>query len=111
MAINKRPGRVAMPEQDPHIRAHNFLEVPTGYTVKMAQEEAARCMHCKKPACMDGCPVEVPIPDFIDLIAQGDIAGAAQKIWERNALPAVCGRVCPQGGGGWRRTIGAYRGW
>ncbi len=96
MPTNKQPGRVPMPEQDPQIRAHNFLEVPTGYTAKMAQEEASRCLHCKKPACMTGCPVGVPIPEFIDLIAHGDITAAAHKIWERNGLPAVCGRVCPQ---------------
>ncbi len=96
MAENKKQGRVPMPEQDPQVRAHNFLEVPTGYTVKMAQEEAARCLQCKKPACMSGCPVGVPIPEFIDLLAGGDITGAARKIWEKNALPAVCGRVCPQ---------------
>lgn len=96
MSENKKPGRIPMPEQEPQVRARNFLEVPTGYTVKMAQEEAARCLQCKKPACMTGCPVSVPIPEFIDLISQGDITGAARKIWERNALPAVCGRVCPQ---------------
>ncbi len=92
----KRPVRVAMPEQDPKIRARNFIEVPEGYSVKMAQEEAARCLHCKKPLCIEGCPVGVPVPEFIDLLAHGDITGAARKIWERNALPAVCGRVCPQ---------------
>lgn len=85
-----------MPEQEPKVRARNFLEVPTGYTIKMAQEEASRCLQCKKPGCMDGCPVSVDIPDFIDLIAQGDITAAIRKIWSKNALPAVCGRVCPQ---------------
>lgn len=96
MPKNKKPSRVPMPEQDPKVRARNFDEVPTGYTVKMAQEEAARCLHCKQPACVTGCPVSVPIPEFIDLITRGDITAAARKIWERNALPAVCGRVCPQ---------------
>ncbi len=88
--------RVAMPEQDPQIRAHNFLEVPTGYTVKMAQEEASRCLQCRKPSCVAGCPVGVDIPGFIDLISQGDMTGAIRNLWGKNALPAVCGRVCPQ---------------
>ena len=86
--------RVAMPEQDPQVRARNFLEVPTGYTNKMAQEEAARCLQCKKPACVAGCPVEVDIPGFIELISQGDITGSIRNLWSKNALPAVCGRVC-----------------
>lgn len=88
--------RVPMPEQDPQIRARNFLEVPTGYTNKMAQEEAARCLQCKKPGCVAGCPVSVDIPGFIDLIAKGDMTGAIRNLWGKNALPAVCGRVCPQ---------------
>lgn len=88
--------RQPMPEQDPKIRARNFLEVPTGYTMKMAQEEAARCLQCKKPACVSGCPVGVDIPGFIDLIAQGDMTAAIRNLWAKNALPAVCGRVCPQ---------------
>jgi glutamate synthase (NADPH/NADH) small chain len=88
--------RVAMPEQDPQIRAHNFLEVPTGYTMKMAQEEASRCLQCRKPSCVAGCPVGVDIPGFIDLIAHGDMTGAIRNLWAKNALPAVCGRVCPQ---------------
>ena len=85
-----------MPEQEPHVRARNFLEVPTGYTPKMAQEEAARCLQCKKPGCVAGCPVSVDIPGFIDLLAQGDTTGAIRNLWGKNALPAVCGRVCPQ---------------
>lgn len=88
--------RVPMPEQPPKIRARNFLEVPTGYTVKMAQEEASRCLQCKKPGCVEGCPVGVNIPGFIDLLAQGDMTGAIRNLWGKNALPAVCGRVCPQ---------------
>ncbi len=88
--------RVPMPEQEPKVRARNFLEVPTGYTMKMAQEEATRCLQCKKPGCVAGCPVGVDIPDFIDCIAQGDMTGAIRKLWSKNALPAVCGRVCPQ---------------
>lgn len=88
--------RQAMPEQEPKVRARNFLEVPTGYTMKMAQDEAARCLQCKKPGCVSGCPVGVDIPGFIDLIAQGDMTGAIRNLWGKNALPAVCGRVCPQ---------------
>lgn len=88
--------RVPMPEQEPKVRARNFLEVPTGYTMKMAQEEASRCLQCKKPGCVNGCPVGVDIPGFIDFIAQGDMSGAIRHLWKKNALPAVCGRVCPQ---------------
>jgi glutamate synthase (NADPH/NADH) small chain len=91
-----KKGRVPMPEQDPKVRATNFLEVPLGYTPEMAEEEAARCLQCKKPMCVCGCPVNINIPGFIKLIAQKDYAGAARKIKETNALPAVCGRVCPQ---------------
>ncbi|WDP85149.1 MAG: NADPH-dependent glutamate synthase [Desulfobacter sp.] len=88
--------RAVMPEQDPNIRRRNFQEVPIGLSEEMAIREAKRCLQCKKPACMDGCPVSVLIPDFIKCIAEGDFSGAANKLWERNALPAVCGRVCPQ---------------
>jgi len=88
--------RALMPEQDPDVRRRNFEEVPLGLTEEMAITEAKRCLQCKKPACMDGCPVSVLIPDFIKCIAEGDFSGAANKLWERNALPAVCGRVCPQ---------------
>ena len=88
--------RVPMPEQEPKVRARNFLEVPTGYTMKMAQEEASRCLQCKKPGCVNGCPVGVDIPGFIDFIVQGDMSGAIRHLWKKNALPAVCGRVCPQ---------------
>ncbi len=92
----EKPGRVPMPEQDPNIRKRNFEEVPTGYTVKMAQEEAARCIQCKKPGCVTGCPVGVDIPGFIHLVTEGDLTAAIRYIWTQNALPAVCGRVCPQ---------------
>jgi len=88
--------RVPMPEQEPETRRHNFEEVPTGYTVQMAQQEAARCLQCKKPNCVTGCPVQVDIPAFIQLITEGDLTAAIRKIWSTNALPAVCGRVCPQ---------------
>lgn len=96
MAKKKAVPRVAMPEQEPQVRARNFLEVPTGYTVRMAQEEATRCLQCRKPACVAGCPVEVDIPGFINLITEGDLTGAIRNLWAKNALPAVCGRVCPQ---------------
>jgi glutamate synthase (NADPH) small chain len=88
--------RVCMPEQAAETRKHNFDEVPTGYTVQMAQQEAARCLQCKKPSCVSGCPVQVDIPGFIQLVTEGDLTGAIRKIWSTNALPAVCGRVCPQ---------------
>ncbi len=95
-AKKKKNPRVPMPEQEAKVRARNFLEVPTGYTTKMAQIEAERCLQCRKPGCVAGCPVEVDIPGFIDLIAQGDMTGAIRNLWSKNALPAVCGRVCPQ---------------
>jgi glutamate synthase (NADPH) small chain len=85
-----------MPEQDPKVRAKNFKEVPFGYSPELAQLEASRCLQCKKPKCIEGCPVEIDIPAFIKLIAEGDYVGAARKLKERNSLPAVCGRVCPQ---------------
>ena len=88
--------RQKMPEQEPKVRARNFDEVPFGYTPELAQVEASRCLQCKKPKCIEGCPVEVEIPAFVKLIKEGDFAGAARKLKERNSLPAVCGRVCPQ---------------
>jgi glutamate synthase (NADPH/NADH) small chain len=78
------------------VRARNFNEVPTGYSPETAQLEASRCLQCKKPSCMDGCPVGVKIPEFVKLIKEGDFVAAARKVKETNALPAVCGRVCPQ---------------
>ena len=88
--------RQKMPEQNPHARAKNFMEVPLGFSTKVAQLEAQRCLNCKIPKCMEGCPVCVKIPEFLKLIVEGDFAAAARKIKETNALPAVCGRVCPQ---------------
>lgn len=85
-----------MPRQDPSVRKHNFDEVALGYTEEMALTEASRCIQCKKPSCMKGCPVNVKIPEFIKLVKDGDFAGAAQKVKETNSLPAICGRVCPQ---------------
>ena len=92
---NKIP-RTPMPEQDPKVRARNFKEVSFGYTPELAQTEASRCLQCKKPACVDGCPVNVQIPEFINLICEGKFIEASWKIKETNGLPAVCGRVCPQ---------------
>ncbi len=88
--------RQAMPCQDPAERARNFSEVALGYDEETALLEASRCLQCKKPLCRQGCPVEVLIPDFINLVKERDFMGAAQKLKEKNNLPAVCGRVCPQ---------------
>ncbi|WP_170294462.1 NADPH-dependent glutamate synthase [Heliomicrobium gestii] len=85
-----------MPCQDPQVRSANFEEVALGYSEEQAVKEAARCIQCKKPRCREGCPVEVLIPDFIKAVAERDFAGAAVKLKEKNALPAICGRVCPQ---------------
>ncbi len=85
-----------MPEQDPKVRVTNFSEVALGYTAAMAAAEAARCIQCKKPGCVKGCPVEINIPGFIAKIKDGDLDGAYKVIKGTNALPAVCGRVCPQ---------------
>ena len=96
MQRNMSNEKVKMPEQDPLVRNANFLEVSMGYTYKMAQEEAARCLQCKAQPCVSGCPVNVKIPEFIKCITEGNIAAAYDKISETNGLPAVCGRVCPQ---------------
>ena len=88
--------RHPMPEQPAEVRRHNFLEVPVGYTEETAQAEASRCIQCKTPKCMEGCPVAVPIPRFIRALAEGRFAEGIRIIWEKNGLPAVCGRVCPQ---------------
>lgn len=92
----ERPPRQAMPEQAPEDRARNFQEVPYGYTPELAMLEASRCLTCKKPKCVDGCPVHVDIPGFIALIQEGKFIEAAHHLKEQNALPAICGRVCPQ---------------
>ncbi|HUU50789.1 MAG TPA: NADPH-dependent glutamate synthase [Nitrospinota bacterium] len=92
----KRPGREKMPSHDPKKRIKNFNEVNFGYTPEKAIKEAKRCIQCKNPKCNPGCPVNIKIPDFIDLIAKGEFVAAARKIKEDNALPAICGRVCPQ---------------
>ncbi len=96
MAINNQMTKTPMPEQDPQIRATNFEEVALGYTAVMAVEEAARCLNCKTRPCVKGCPVNVQIPDFIAQIRDGNFEAAYGIISETNALPAVCGRVCPQ---------------
>jgi glutamate synthase (NADPH/NADH) small chain len=94
--IKPKIGRQTKPEQDPQLRVHNFLEVAYGFTRELAMMEAERCLDCKKPFCVDGCPVSIDIPAFIQLIKAGKFVEAARKIKEKNALPAVCGRVCPQ---------------
>lgn len=90
------PLKYKMPEQEPNIRNKNFDEVSLGYTQELAIAEANRCLNCKNPLCVSGCPVNVQIPDFISLVAKGDFEAAYKKITETNSLPAVCGRVCPQ---------------
>lgn len=96
MSKKEKTPRQIMPEQDPKVRSTNFDEVPLGYTEEQAVAEAGRCLQCKKPLCIQGCPVDVDIPGFIKLIAERDFIGAARKIKGTNSLPAVCGRVCPQ---------------
>ena len=93
---NMNPNKMPMPEQAPDVRNKNFDEVTLGYTPEMAIEEAQRCLNCKNKPCISGCPVQVKIPEFIALVAEGKFLEAAAKIKETSALPAVCGRVCPQ---------------
>ena len=92
MSLVKNP----MPEQDPQVRARNFKEVTLGYTAEMAIDEANRCLGCKNPKCVEGCPVNVRIPEFIKKIQEGDFKAAYEIITSTNALPALSGRVCPQ---------------
>ena len=92
MTLTKTP----MPEQDPNVRNHNFQEVALGYTAEMAVEEAKRCLQCKKPKCVEGCPVNIHIPEFIAKVAEGDFQAAYEIVTSTNALPALSGRVCPQ---------------
>ena len=93
---NMTPTRNVMPTQDPLVRAHNFNEVALGYTEETAIDEANRCLNCKTMPCVDGCPVKIHIPEFINKIKEGDFEGAYQIISKSSSLPAVCGRVCPQ---------------
>ncbi len=99
MSTTERPQklpRTPMPCQPAQERIHNFKEVATGYSLEQAMGEASRCLQCKKPRCVAGCPVEVRIPEFIAKVAEGNIAEAYRIIKSTNSLPAVCGRVCPQ---------------
>ncbi len=90
------PKKMPMPEQPADERIHNYNEVPYGYTPEQAMAEARRCLECAKPGCMQGCPVGINIPGFLQLVSLGDFRGAINLIKETNALPAVTGRVCPQ---------------
>lgn len=94
--MNKRLTKNPMPSQEAEKRKKNFEEVALGYTEEMAIDEAMRCLDCKNPRCVEGCPVAVNIPSFINKIKQGDFVEAANIIKENNSLPAICGRVCPQ---------------
>jgi glutamate synthase (NADPH/NADH) small chain len=94
--MKQRPARQEMPKQDPGVRAKNFNEVALGYTEEMAVAEASRCLQCKTMPCVSGCPVEIDIPGFIQKIRERDFEGAARILKDKNALPAICGRVCPQ---------------
>ena len=93
---NMSKTKVIMPEQDPNVRNKNFEEVTLGYTKEQAMEEATRCLQCKHKPCVLGCPVNVPIREFIKEVAEGDFEKAFETITRENSLPAICGRVCPQ---------------
>ncbi len=92
----KRADKTPMPVREAQMRARDFLEVNEGYSRSHAAFEAERCLRCQDPVCVGGCPVNVPIPDFIHAVAMGDMAGAARILRSANPLPAICGRVCPQ---------------
>ncbi len=94
--FNMDPKKCPMPSQEPNVRNKNFAEVALGYTPEMAVNEAKRCLNCPKKPCVEGCPVSIKIPEFIQKIAAEDFEGAYQVIAQDSALPAVCGRVCPQ---------------
>ena len=88
--------RQQMPEQDPDVRGRNFSEVALGFTAELAKQEAERCLQCKNPKCVEGCPVDVRIPEFIKAICEGNMITAVREMKVNNSLPAICGRVCPQ---------------
>jgi len=88
--------RVDMPRQDPHVRAHNYNEVALGYSDAMARQEASRCIQCPKRPCVAGCPVNVDIPEFIKAVRDNNMPDSVKILKSKNALPAICGRVCPQ---------------
>jgi glutamate synthase (NADPH/NADH) small chain len=90
------PKRIEMPRQAPEVRRHNFDEVALGFSLEQALAEAERCLQCKKPLCISGCPVAVQIPDFIRALREGDLPRAVEILKRDNSLPAICGRVCPQ---------------
>ncbi|MGD6808785.1 MAG: NADPH-dependent glutamate synthase [Candidatus Bathyarchaeia archaeon] len=94
--VQNRFKAVEVPKQEPQDRIKNFKEVVLGYTEEQAQAEASRCLHCANAQCVQGCPVGIDIPEFIKCITQKDYEGAITKIKEKNSLPAICGRVCPQ---------------
>ena len=96
MPVKDLAARPEMPKQEPAERGRNFLEVALGLSGEAALKEAQRCIQCPAKPCVSGCPVEVPIPEFLALAAQGKFTEASLKIKEKNSLPAVCGRVCPQ---------------
>ncbi|MBQ4081701.1 MAG: NADPH-dependent glutamate synthase [Clostridia bacterium] len=96
MSVNMEPKKYEMPSQPPEVRAHNFLEVALGYDEATALREAERCLNCKHMPCVDGCPVKIHIPAFIQKVREGDFEAAYQIIAQASSLPAVCGRVCPQ---------------
>lgn len=91
MSLKKNP----MPSQEPSIRSKNFQEVALGYEQATALQEAARCLNCKNMPCIEGCPVKIHIPEFIQKVKEGDFEEAYQIISKSSSLPAVCGRVCP----------------
>lgn len=94
--VNRAKTKVPMPEQAPEVRNQNFAEVTLGYTLEMAREEAERCLNCKHKPCVGGCPVNVPIPEFIEALAAGEVLRAYEVIAAQNRLPGITGRVCPQ---------------
>ena len=88
--------RREMPKQEPDVRRYNFSEVALGFTPELAMEEAKRCIQCAARKCVENCPVEIDIPGFIKCVAEGDFAQGTKILKEKNLLPAICGRVCPQ---------------